>query len=408
MCFPLLSLIIPEWRRIPQICSMLYLGGIFITLFLATLLLAKRNKNAGDRILATWLLVIAGHLALYYLFITGEILELHWLLGIHFPYPLLHGPFLFLYTAALTNHLPKKRAVRFLHFLPFFLAYIPLYSFFVSTPAEKLAIFRNRGAGYETYMNIMLWAIIASGILYVTASLLLLRKYRYALNNQFSNTEKINLAWLRYLVIGVAVIWLFVILGNDHMIFGIAVFYVFLLGFFGIRQVGVFSGTGAPADSRIKKIGVNNADDFMGSDQPVDNTPEEESSSRIKYEKSGLSTPDAETIHGKLKNIIGEEKIFTDPDLTLAALAARIGVHPNHLSQVINSREGKNFYDFINYHRVEEFKRIAPLPKNAEYTLLSLAFEAGFNSKTSFNRNFKKVTGISPTDYLQQQNILLK
>ena len=103
-----------------------------------------------------------------------------------------------------------------------------------------------------------------------------------------------------------------------------------------------------------------------------------------------------------------QEKIFTESELTLGALAKTLDVHPNHLSQVINSYDGKNFYDYINYHRVEEFKRLAPLPDNRNYTLLSLAYECGFNSKTSFNRNFKKATGVSPSEYLQQQNISLK
>jgi AraC-like DNA-binding protein len=57
---------------------------------------------------------------------------------------------------------------------------------------------------------------------------------------------------------------------------------------------------------------------------------------------------------------------------------------------------------------VEEFKKLAPLPDNKNYTLLSMAYECGFNSKTSFNRNFQKVTGVSPTEYLQRLNINLK
>ena len=101
-------------------------------------------------------------------------------------------------------------------------------------------------------------------------------------------------------------------------------------------------------------------------------------------------------------------KLFTESELTLAALAKTLDVHPNHLSQVINSYERKNFYDYINFQRVEEFKRLAPQPDNKNYTLLSMAYECGFNSKTSFNRNFRKVTGISPSEYLLQQHISLK
>jgi YesN/AraC family two-component response regulator len=91
----------------------------------------------------------------------------------------------------------------------------------------------------------------------------------------------------------------------------------------------------------------------------------------------------------------------------LAELAEALNVNRNNLSQVINTYEQKNFYDYINQKRVEEFKRVASLPENQKYTLLGLANDCGFNSKTSFNRNFKNATGLSPTEYLKKANILL-
>lgn len=77
----------------------------------------------------------------------------------------------------------------------------------------------------------------------------------------------------------------------------------------------------------------------------------------------------------------------------MSDLARQLDIHPNYISQVINSVEQKNFYDFINEHRVEEFKQLVSLSENQHFTLLALAFECGFNSKTSFNRNFKKAMG---------------
>jgi len=102
------------------------------------------------------------------------------------------------------------------------------------------------------------------------------------------------------------------------------------------------------------------------------------------------------------------QKVFKQEELTLAQLARMLDVHPNNLSQVINTYENKNFYDYINSLRIEEFKSLALMPQNSRYTLLSLAFEVGFNSKTSFNRNFKKFTGLSPSSYLKEVNIQLE
>ena len=102
-----------------------------------------------------------------------------------------------------------------------------------------------------------------------------------------------------------------------------------------------------------------------------------------------------------------EKNLYQNPGLSLSDLSQELGVHHNIVSQVINSKEQKNFYDFINAWRINEFITIARNESSKRYTLLALAYECGFNSKTSFNRNFKKVTGLSPSSYLQQQKIHL-
>jgi hypothetical protein len=198
---------------------MLYLAGIVITIFLAVLLAGKKHKSPADRILIVWLCAIAFHLLLYYLFISGDIYKYPAILGIHLPYPLIHGPFLFLYTAELTGLPPKKKTAWLLHFLPIVILYMLIIPFFNLSSAEKIHVYRNNGAGYETIIQVCFFAIIISGIAYVTASLFLLRRYRKSIEDEFSNIEKINLAWLRYLIYGIAVIWICVIIGNDPVIF---------------------------------------------------------------------------------------------------------------------------------------------------------------------------------------------
>jgi AraC-like DNA-binding protein len=93
------------------------------------------------------------------------------------------------------------------------------------------------------------------------------------------------------------------------------------------------------------------------------------------------------------------EALYKKSDLSINDLASRLGVHPNNLSQTINQKEKKNFYDFVNTYRFEEFKRLISLQKNQQYTLLSLAYDCGFSSKSSFNRYFKKATGQTPSEY---------
>ena len=94
-----------------------------------------------------------------------------------------------------------------------------------------------------------------------------------------------------------------------------------------------------------------------------------------------------------------KEALYKKNDLTLQDLANRLDTHPNYLSQVINEMEHKNFYNYINSLRVKEFIRSASRGETKSYTLLALAFDSGFNSKSTFNKYFKESTGKSPSEY---------
>ncbi len=106
----------------------------------------------------------------------------------------------------------------------------------------------------------------------------------------------------------------------------------------------------------------------------------------------------------KLINIVEKETTYLNPDLTLKSLAAELKLHPNQLSWLINNEFNKNFNEFINSYRVEAFKRISKDPKNSHITLIGLAYECGFNSKTVFNTFFKKETGMTPMQYLRLES----
>ncbi|WP_097044951.1 helix-turn-helix domain-containing protein [Flagellimonas pacifica] len=106
----------------------------------------------------------------------------------------------------------------------------------------------------------------------------------------------------------------------------------------------------------------------------------------------------------KLISCMERKSSFLNPDLTLKSLAAQLDIHPNQLSWLINHEFDKNFSEFINHYRVETFKRISKDPKNAHITLIGLAYESGFNSKTVFNTFFKKETGMTPLQYLKHSS----
>ncbi|MCU0469115.1 MAG: helix-turn-helix domain-containing protein [Arcicella sp.] len=103
----------------------------------------------------------------------------------------------------------------------------------------------------------------------------------------------------------------------------------------------------------------------------------------------------------KIDNFMKTQKPYINPKLTLNDMADSLQMNAYILSKIINEGFDKNFFDFINSYRIEEFKRLLELPKYQNYTLLSVAFEVGFNSKTAFNRSFKKLTNVTPSDYFQ-------
>lgn len=366
---------------------MLYFGGVGLAFFLCLLLLSKKQKTVADKILAAWLLVIAVHLLLFFFFQSNRYPQL---LGYGIPFPLIHGPFLYWYTRALTNRVLSV-GIASLHGIPFLATSVYIIPFLMLPVEKRLYVFQHHGAGYETFNTVVSISIIASGIAYVSLSSIVLRKHRASITSQFSNTEKISLQWLQYLIYWIAVIWLFVILDNGDLVFACVVLFIFFIGFFGIRQVGIFHSS--PANSHLRTLPENeNRNEGVLSEMVLE---------KPKYQKSGLTADGSLSLHRELKQVMNDEKLFCKSELSLSELSERMNTQPNHLSRVINELEGKNFYDYINTLRIEEFKRMASSPESRRYTLLGLAQHCGFNSKSSFNRHFKKVTGLSPSEFIQ-------
>src|SRR5690606_38677089 len=110
-----------------------------------------------------------------------------------------------------------------------------------------------------------------------------------------------------------------------------------------------------------------------------------------KYAGSTLKETDAETYAEKLKIYMSEKKPYLNPDLTLPQLAGELNIPSHYLSEVINKNIGQNFFDFINRYRMEEVKTKIINPGYQKYSVLGIAFEAGFNSKSAFNRVFKNI-----------------
>jgi AraC-like DNA-binding protein len=381
---------------------MFYIIGIVITFFLAFLLISKKDKSLADKILAAWLILIGIFLSLYNLYSISLIYQYPFLLGFEAPMPYLQGIFLYLYSVFVTKQVKTKPIYYFFHLIPPLLIYLYLIHFFILPSEQKIYVYQNKGIGYETFMRFMFFVNSMSGVVYIVLSLIVLKRHRVSILAEFSQIEKINFRWLQLLIYGMCGIWFLVIFSHfDFFIFSGVAFFVLFLGYFGIKQVGLFTNIQPHLDA----IKLENATEYF------ENTFEEDDlidfESPVKYQKSGLTKDVAQDIHEALIQIVDKEKIYKDAELTLSSLASLLDIHPNYLSQVINQVEEKNFYDYINLKRIEAFKKLVAQPDSQKYTLLALAYDCGFNSKTSFNRNFKKATGLSPSEYLKAVKVHL-
>lgn len=105
-----------------------------------------------------------------------------------------------------------------------------------------------------------------------------------------------------------------------------------------------------------------------------------------------------DVIAKQIQQLMLDEKAYKNPDITLSSLSKQLNVKSYLVTKCLNLIFEKKFSDYVNTYRIEELKTLLKDPKNEKFTLLSLAFEAGFNSKASFNRAVKKITGKSPSD----------
>jgi AraC-like DNA-binding protein len=102
----------------------------------------------------------------------------------------------------------------------------------------------------------------------------------------------------------------------------------------------------------------------------------------------------------KIEDLMQTQKVYTNPELSLTQLAKQLNTNPSILSKVINQGFKLNFNDFINNYRINAIKEKLIAGEQKTQTLLGIAYDCGFNSKATFNRAFKKETGVSPKDWL--------
>lgn len=371
----------------------LFVASGSLTLFIIVLILGKRNKSLPNRILVVWLIVFVANLISLFVLYEATLpfsLGQHLILEFSEVSIFAHGPLLWLYTKSLTEEGFCLKWKYVYHFIPFGIGYF-LFLIQIFSNTEMASITRN------TITILKMSSLLA----YLILVLVKLKEHRTHVAHIFSNVEHKNLGWISFLSWGILIIWFiagsgllldrFTAIAIPQYGGGIAHFaiclFIFLMGYFGLNQPSVFIASQYP--------------DSHSNTRPEGEMAKVDSS---KYKNSGLDTKGSKQIQAALLELMKTAKPYLEKELTLYNLAEKLKVQPNYLSQVINSLEGKNFFDFINMYRVEAAKEKIRLGDYQNLTLLGIAFESGFNSKASFNRAFKKFTGQTPTEYKKDTN----
>lgn len=367
---------------------MLFIVGIFIAIFLSLLLLLKKNKSRADKILFIWLIFISINQAIRYLAYSGHLFEYpHWL-GIEFSFPVLHAILLYFYVLEITGNIIKKNSTVLLYFLPALILVLLSIPFYQLTGVEKVNFYKNEGQGFEWFLITQGLVIVLFGLAYSIWSFVIIKRHKKKIEDRFSNTEKKELQWLKYLVIGNGVIYVLSLFLPTDITYSAVVIMILFIGFFGINQLNIFQSSSDGGENLDK--------------ENIKETPKLRAISK-RYAKSGLNEETAAQIYDKLNVLMNGDALYKNEDLSLSELAKTLNAHPNHLSQVINEMEGKNFYNYINALRINEFIKLAKLPENKKYTMISLAYDVGFSSKSTFNKHFKANTGKTPTNFFKTE-----
>lgn len=233
--------------------------------------------------------------------------------------------------------------------------------------------------GSLSVILILIQALFYTGLSYIT-----IRKHQRKIQQFSSNTEGIDLNWLEYIILVLLIVNIIYVIYNlfydpkslNFFINAVFLLVIYFVGYYSLKQKEIY-----PLEEKQRE-------ELITIDEVSD--PEE-------VKKKLISDEELSKIKTALENLMESKKPYLDSELSLIMLAEMLSVSTHHLSYVINTGFGKNFFQYVNEFRVEHAKIL--LKENTKLSILGIAYESGFNSKTSFNTTFKKLTGQTPSEF---------
>ena len=241
--------------------------------------------------------------------------------------------------------------------------------------------FAPSALAFATFLLIALWSLTSLG--YLAATLRRLGAFRARLKDLYSNTDTRELRWVDWLMAFLVALWgaAAISLVSDN--FGPGLLFpgeiVFVLAAMLLLFVIAFASAQPPVEA-------------PEADAPA---PEPEAGEKTegKYARSALSAAHAKRLAGRIEKAMREDALYLDANLSLAKLSRHVGAPPNLASQTLNEEIGSTFFDYVAHWRIEAAK---PRILSSEASILAIALEVGFNSRSTFYKAFKRETGMTP------------
>jgi AraC-like DNA-binding protein len=369
--------------------DILLIIGVFQALIMASLLVAKKSKATSDYMLFSLILVygLTLFLAFVEVYNRGNGFPFPFFIQSSTPFIFLHGPLMWFYIRSLTRQKFGFRPLHLLHFLPFLAVLLLLSKSFYWLPSDQ-KILMETGEVFRSdiFFPVIIVLIAISTQGYNFWGLRMLNRYKRGIESWFSKLEDVDHRWLKHLLI-ISIIFYSIISSlyiADYLLnlmsydmlqiagYSFASLFIIFIGFYGYRRGNIFSSPSISIDIEKK--------------------------AELNHNTSALDQKEKEFIDSLL-HWMKHQKPYLDPELTLGELASQVNASADYLSEILNGRLKRNFFDFINHYRVEEFKTRCLDQQYHNQKILSIAWDSGFNSKATFNRVFKKVTGLTPGEF---------
>lgn len=304
---------------------------------------------------------------------------------------------LYFYVRALTSAAPKLSRADLVHLVPFLAGFLCLAPALILPGEVRIGLAPgNISDGHRTLINSgetafwIVWVIVL--IVYGAICIRRLILHKRNIRDVFSDLEGKTLRWLDGLVATILIIALIVIADEIGQLLGQRPLRdgIWSLFFDVIMPVsfGIFALRANPPLPEWTEAVIEDA--------PVPNAPALQDKPASRYARSGLTEVDMDRYAARLEKRMADGQLWRDHGLNLRGLASEISIPPIHLSEVLNTKVGMSFYDYVNQCRIRD---ACDLLINTNDTIIEISEAVGFNAKSTFNTSFKKVTDQTPSQW---------